>query len=262
MLFFYAYTIDIYEKRASLSGPNQLREHRKLMLNVWLRTLLSGLIPGASFFVGALVGLLPGANFELNLIGGVAITLLMWVDGYFRLILPAKRWRVTLPKVLDIMHEDIDEIMRETLGVAPRFNFMVPKRRWRKWGRYFVIEWELGMDEDPDVDLEIPLGSGVVGSCFDSGEVKFASAKQLKEQKFPFPERLKEKTSGLEVIMCYPVKEPRKDGRRKSKSVGVLTLDSKTNQADELLRGNKAHFTVIDLLMRRNARILEVAYKQ
>jgi hypothetical protein len=117
---------------------------------------------------------------------------------------------------------------------------MVPFRPWRwlRCRRFFRIMWQEGMDNQPDVNIQIPIRKGVVGECFRTGKPAAADQAMLKDTKlFPFPNRLRKTVGDLTAVVAYPIYRPKdSQGHQPDRRIGVLSLDSEAPDAFARLR--------------------------
>jgi hypothetical protein len=199
---------------------------------MWLPAVVRALVAGISYALGAARDLYPNDPwFRLCLSVGIGVlaVLVVFVVEYRTSVRPAlhvAKARAATLRALAL------PLLRDLRGknFIVRMNLMVPFRpaRWLWTRRFFRIVWSDGMEDQPDVNFQPPIGYLVVGECFRMRAPIFASRRELERQRVP--RRLRGKVPGdLEVICSYPVYEPPRGHEQQSgRVVAVLNLDAKT----------------------------------
>ena len=199
---------------------------------MWWPAVVRALVAGVAYAVGAVRDLYPNDprfRIGVSVAVGLVVLLAVFLVEYRQTVRPALHVAKARSAILRALVAPLLKDLRGK-GLTVRMNLMVPFRPWRwLWTRrFFKIVWSDGMDDQPDVNFQPPVGSLVVGECLRQRVPIFAPRTVLEKQKVP--RGLRGRVPGdLEAVCSYPVYEPAKGQEQQSgRIVAVLNLDAKT----------------------------------
>lgn len=197
---------------------------------MWWPSVLRAGIAAGSYGLGALLVLYSEPAFKVKASVGVGAVVLLGtlLIEYRTTIRPALHVARVRHVVLTQFSAKLLDSLRDR-GLVVRMNLMVPywslRHVWPR--RFFRIVWSQGMEDQPDVDLRLPIAHGVVGECFRTKVPVFASRQDLERHRFP--KKHQGAVRDLQAVCAYPVYEPaRSQNQQSGRILGVLNLDSKT----------------------------------
>lgn len=226
---------------------------------MWRPVVLKGLLSSLSIVVaGFLVVYGNDQTTKLWIYGLAAFGLFVGYSylEYRTFIRPALHVSKIRGGVLKVLAGPLLIYVRQVEPTA-RMNLMVLSRpvRWLGCRKFFKVLWFDGMENHPDVNIEIPIRLGVVGECFRDGKPVIAGPEQIGQHSAKMGKTLKKHLQDPKVILAFPVYEPpRSSGRQSGRRVGVLNLDASAAGAYEKLT-EKDTFPKIDGRMQELAKI-------
>lgn len=205
---------------------------------MWFSVVLRSVLASFSLAAGGAAARLGDeARFAIYMAAAGTVFLGYLVLEYRAVIRPALHVsRVRNPVLRVLATQLLAHIQQQ--GVTPRMNLQVPFRplRWLWCRRFFKILWFQGMENHPDVNLELPIRCGVVGECFRTKRPAVVGPQQLRNLLPNLPDKARSLVQDLQAVICFPVYEPpRRSGRQSGRLLGVLCLDSKTANAFAVL---------------------------
>jgi hypothetical protein len=205
-------------------------------LKEWISALIKSFLTTASYVLGALLAASP---VPLSASLGVVVFGVTFASEFATGISPARKLDEAAPIIMDEFAAPLMDLLRGR-NLKPRMNVLIPKRTWRwLWfRRYFRVEWSLGMENHPDVNIQFPLTSGVAGECFRTKRPAFANMAQI-GQNLRLPPHVERHTAHLKAIFSYPIYEPKKRGHQSGRLLGVLNLDSEVRHAYNALTSQR-----------------------
>ncbi|MGO8844287.1 MAG: GAF domain-containing protein [Methylocella sp.] len=199
-------------------------------ISVWFSSFKRVIIATATFAAGALLKLLPSLSVQTYIYLGALVFALVFIEEFITTIRPAARLREIAPLAMDAAAVPVDNYFKSKnidVRMSVFKSVRVARRLW--CARFFRMMWNTKMDDSPDVNITFPVSHGVSGQCFTRRQLVIAGDAEIK--KYKLPEKFMCNGIGdlkLEAILCYPIYEPKKDGRQSGKVIGVLNLDTLT----------------------------------